>query len=143
MSVSLPCEAPTFIVARLSLGLDAQQATQMLPIRVLCLLFHLAALLTEAHCFAEHVCLKPASEGQHFPDWLPAADAFQVPTPPPPFLGFQESVKTSRRTLLPTSALALFFSCRRLRSAATNGIFPTALPLRLASAKLFPSVLDV
>ena len=141
MSVSLPCEAPTFIVARLSLGLDAQQATQVLPIRLLCLLFNLTALLTEAHCFAEHVCLKAASEGQHFPDLLPAADAFQVPTPPPPFLGFQETVKTSRRILLPTSAL--FFSCRRLRSAATNGILPTALPPRLASSKFFPSVIDV
>jgi len=135
VSVSLPCEAPTFIVACLSLGLGAQQAAQVLPIRVLRLLFHVAVLLTRTQCFAEHVCLKAPSEGQHLPDLLRAADALQVPTPPLPFLDFQEGVETTRRNLLMALAHRLAFSRRRLRSTARAGTFPIALAFRLASPK--------
>ena len=135
MSVSLPCEAPPFIVACLSLGLGVQQAAPVQLVRVLRLLFHVAVLLRRTQCFAEHVCLKAPSEGQGLPDLLRAADALQVPTPPLPFLDLQEGVETSRRTLLMALALRLAFSRRRLRSAARAGTFPIALALRLASAK--------
>ena len=120
MSVSLPCEAPTFIVACPSLGLGAQQAAPVLLVRVLRLLFRVAVLLRRTQCFAEHVCVKAPSECQDLPDLLRAADPLQVPTPPLPFLDPQEGGEASRR---------------RLRSAARAGTFPIALALRLASAK--------